>query len=115
VSSAVRSSPTHPRHGGELEFPVPWADRPDQSWLGAAAELRTAIEDAGLTILEWRQGPDVVAAIADAATSEPPASPRHTLDLGLLMPRYEARMATMARNLAEARVALVQVVAERPT
>jgi hypothetical protein len=82
-------------------------------WLGTAADLRAAVHDAGLTIREWREGQEVVASIAEAATSEPPPSPRHALDLGLLMPNYAARMASMGRNVAEARVALTQV-AEQP-
>jgi hypothetical protein len=48
-------------------------------------------------------GQEVVASIAEAATSEPSPSPRHALDLGLLMPNYAARMASMGRNVAEAR------------
>jgi MPBQ/MSBQ methyltransferase len=101
--------------GGELEFPVPWADSPEQSRLVTAAELRATIEDAGLAIREWREGEDVLKAIGDAAVSEPPAPPSHTLDLGLLMPDYETRMAAMSRNVADRRVTLVQVVAERPS
>ncbi len=101
------------RPGRELEFPVPWADRPDQSWLVTAAELRGLVEDAGLVLREWREAQDALGAIAEAATSEPPAPPAHALDLALLMPNYEARMAAMGRNVTDGRVALVQLVGER--
>lgn len=99
--------------GGPLEFPVPWADRPEQSWLVDSAELRTLLEATGLNIREWREGPDALAGIAAGAESAPRDPASAGLGLGLLMPDYEARMAGLARNVEAGRIAVVQIVAER--
>ena len=99
--------------GGPLEFPVPWADRPGQSWIVNSADLLALLEAAGLSIREWREGPDALAGIASAAQSGPADPVTHGLGLELLMPDYEARMAGLARNVEAGRITLVQVIAER--
>ena len=47
--------------GGEPDFPVPWADRPDYSHLTTADGLRTAIGTSGFEIEQWNDltGDDV--------------------------------------------------------
>jgi ubiquinone/menaquinone biosynthesis C-methylase UbiE len=100
--------------GGALEFPVPWADGPAQSWVVPAAELRALLAGAGLRVREWRQGPDALAAIVEAAQSEPTRPAPAGVGLELLLPDYEARMAGLARNVEGERIAVVQIVAERP-
>ncbi len=40
--------------GGSLEFPVPWADQEDQSWLVTAEELRELLDSEPLTVVAWR-------------------------------------------------------------
>ena len=94
--------------GGPIHFPVPWADRPDQSWLITATELRDLLESGPLELVAWNE---TEAALASIAAAEAPAPTRPSLGLHMLMPDYEVRMATMARNVAEQRVALVQAVA----
>jgi len=98
---------------GPVEYPVPWADGPEQSWIVPGAELRALLAGVGLDVREWREDQEAIAAIAEAAQTEPaPASPG-TLGLQLLMPEYEKRMAGLARNVEGRRIALVQIVAER--
>jgi MPBQ/MSBQ methyltransferase len=99
---------------GPLEFPVPWADGPEQSWIASAAELRALLAEAGLTVREWREDQAAIGAIGAAAQAEPARPVPETLGLHLLMPDYEARMAGLARNVEGRRIVLVQIVAERP-
>jgi ubiquinone/menaquinone biosynthesis C-methylase UbiE len=100
--------------GGPLEFPVPWADGPEQSWIAPAAELRALLSEAELGVREWREGQDALATIAEAAQAEPVPATAESLGLQLLMPDYDARMAGLARNVESGRIALVQIMAERP-
>lgn len=99
--------------GGPLELPVPWADHEDQSWLVTAEELRELLDGASLEIIAWNEGQAALATIAKAATSLSPASARDHLGLDILMPDFEERMAGLARNVAQDKIALVQVVARR--
>ena len=97
-----------------VEFPVPWANGPEESWVASGAELRALLTGVGLHIREWRQDQEAIAAIAEAARTEPAPTAPETLGLQLLMPDYEARMAGLARNVEGRRIVLVQIVAERP-
>lgn len=99
--------------GGALELPVPWADHQDQSWLVTAEELRELLDSAPLEIVAWNEGQAALGTIAKAATSlaATPADPH--LGLGILMPEFEERMAGLARNVAQDKIALVQAVARR--
>jgi SAM-dependent methyltransferase len=100
--------------GGPLQLPVPWADTEDQSWLVTADELHGLLDAGPLTVTSWQEGPAALEAIAGAARTldTPPADP--ALGLHLLMPGYDERMASVARNVAEQRMTLVQVIATRP-
>ena len=98
--------------GGELRFPVPWADGPAGSHLLAPEALRAALERPGFAAETWEVGPGALArAAAEAAALAEGPAPR--VDLALLMPDHDARMAGLARNLAEQRIAAVQAVLRR--
>jgi MPBQ/MSBQ methyltransferase len=99
--------------GGPLAFPVPWADNEDQSWLVTADELHELLDAEPLTITSWQDGQAAFDAIARAAQTFqiPPTDP--SLGLHLLMPDYHERMASVARNVAERRITLVQAIATR--
>jgi SAM-dependent methyltransferase len=99
--------------GGPIEFPVPWADRPDQSWLVAAGELRGLLDAGPLEVVHWRHGQAALEAIGAAEASVLPPGSDRGVGLHLLMPDYAARMATMLRNVAQQRVELVLAVARR--
>ena len=101
--------------GGEVLFPVPWASRPELSHLVRPEEMRRLLEAAGFRIGAWRDvsapGREWFAAIAERARTHglPP--------LGIHLLFGEERPAIVAnqvRNLAEGRIELLQVVAERP-
>ena len=98
--------------GGQrsLHFPVPWADDESGSFVIGSDELRASVEQAGFDVITFNEGPAALAGIARAAEVLPsPAG--NGLDLSLLMPDHETRMAAVGRNVAEGRIALVQVVA----
>jgi ubiquinone/menaquinone biosynthesis C-methylase UbiE len=97
--------------GGALVYPVPWGDGPEHSFLLSAAELRATLESAGLPAREWRSMPEAQAAIM-AATSdaERMASGVDGISLALVMPNFEARMGSLAQNVGEGRIELVQAV-----
>ena len=100
--------------GGDLHYPVPWADGPEGSHVIAAEDLQAALLGAGFAASEWRTGPAVLASIQEAAQSGRHMSPGLPgVGIDLLMPDYEARMAGIARNVQEQRVLLLQAVLVR--
>jgi SAM-dependent methyltransferase len=99
--------------GGPLEFPVPWADSAEQSWLVSPSELRGLLERAPLELVTWNMGEQVTAAIVDASSRVKRTPGGAQLGLHLLMPDFQARMAGLARNVAEEKITLVQAVARR--
>ena len=92
---------------------MPWADGDDESWLVSADELRDLLEASGLDVAHWREGPAALEAIGAIAQSLPTRPAHQRLGLDLLMPDYEERMAGVARNIGQQKIALVQVVAGR--
>ena len=99
--------------GGLLEFPVPWADREDESWLVTPEDLRELLHSSRLDLVAWREGQDALDAMASAAPRVKQPSSEHRLGLHILMPDFEERMAGLARNVAQQKLALVQIVAKR--
>jgi len=100
--------------GGPLVYPVPWADTSEQSSLGTAEELQGPLEAEGLVFGSLNRGQAVLESIVAAAAEVTPSPAAQTLGLELLMPDYEARMAGLARNVAERRTELWRAVATRP-
>lgn len=99
--------------GGDLEFPVPWADGEDQSWLIKPEALRALLEDLPLEVVAWREGPQVLEAVTAAAPGLRSPAGETPLGLHVFMPDFEARMAGLARNVAAGKITLAQVVAQR--
>ena len=99
--------------GGAIEFPVPWGDGPEQSWLPTPEELHELLDRGPLSVRTWNQGQDALNAIGRAAQRIGSRPVEHGLGLDLLMPDHDARMAGLARNVAERRIELVQAIVER--
>ncbi|HEX3974843.1 MAG TPA: class I SAM-dependent methyltransferase [Solirubrobacteraceae bacterium] len=99
--------------GGPLEFPVPWGDHEEHSWLAPPPALRELLDSGPLTLTVWNEGPAALETIADAAQSLPAPPSEPQLGLHLLMPDYQARMGGLARNVAQQKIVLVQAVAVR--
>ena len=98
--------------GGELRFPVPWADGPAESHLLAPEALRETLERPGFAAEVWQVGRAALAPAAALAAAEPD-EPQPLIEVSLLMPDRDARMASLARNVAEQRIAPVQAVLRR--
>ena len=98
--------------GGDLQYPVPWANGPAESFLVAADELRGLAESAGFAVREWLEGQDLVARIGTTAASGRPGMTTGVdgVTLALVMPDFEPRMAGLARNVGEQRIAMVMAV-----
>ncbi len=98
---------------GPLEFPVPWADHEEQSCLTTVPELHELLDSGPLTLTTWNEGQAALDHIAAAAQSIPTPPADSQLGLHILMPDYAARMAGLARNVAQQKIALVQTIAAR--
>ena len=98
--------------GGDLEYPVPWADGPAESFIVAPDELRGVAESAGFAVREWLEGQELIARIGVTAASGGPGMTTGVegITLALVMPDFEPRMASLARNIGEQRIALVMAV-----
>ena len=98
--------------GGDLHYPVPWANTPAESFLVSAQELRRLAESAGFAVREWIEPPDLIAHIAATAESGRPgmATGVDGVTLALVMPDFDQRMAGLARNVAERRLSMVMAL-----
>lgn len=98
--------------GGDLHYPVPWANTPAESFLVSAQELRRLAESTGFAVREWIEPPDLIAHIAATAGSGRPgmATGLEGVTLALVMPDFDQRMAGLARNVAEQRLSMVMAV-----
>jgi MPBQ/MSBQ methyltransferase len=83
--------------GGQPHYPVPWADSPAISFLEPPDAMRRLLEAEGFRIAAWEDA----TAVTHRLLQEHEASP-------------DEKTANVARNLAEERILLVQVVARRP-
>ena len=97
---------------GELQFPVPWADGPQESFVISAERARELAEAAGFEVQHWLAAEEVVARIGTVAASgrEEMAVGIDGLDLSLLMPNFEARMKGLAANVEAGRIGLQMAV-----
>jgi SAM-dependent methyltransferase len=98
--------------GGDLLFPVPWADGSADSHLLAPEALRTVLERPGFAAEVWEVGPAALAPAAAHAAAQP-EQPRRLPGIGLIMPDRDARMAGLGRNIAERRITPVMAVLRR--
>jgi SAM-dependent methyltransferase len=92
---------------GEVDYPLPWADRPERSHLTSAGGLRAAVESAGFTIEHWNDLTDQAAALMQAVVSRPPAP----LGLHAFVKDFAAKAGNLTRALANGRLRVIQGVA----
>lgn len=102
--------------GGELHYPLPWADRPEESFPISSGDMRKLLFRAEFTEIAWKEGPEVVAAAKEATEAVYGAKAGAGLpgvDLSLVVPNFAQRVATLGRNVAEERIGLVMGVLRR--
>ena len=103
--------------GEPLHFPVPWARTPETSFVVTPQAMRTALEQAGFTVVDWQ---DRTALAIDwfverqkAQAAKPAASPP-ALGLHVVMgPDFPMLGANLGRNLREGRAGIVQAIFQR--
>lgn len=101
--------------GGPLIFPVPWAGTPDISFLATPETMHRDLADAGFTERAWSDKTEQgLAWFAEQQVARQAGQAPGPLGLQVVMGPQMAIMATnLARNIAEGRARLVQVIAAR--
>jgi SAM-dependent methyltransferase len=95
---------------GDIDFPLPWADRPDRSYLIPSARLRAAVEGAGFAVSHWADRTSEAATLMRAVLSDP-AFARAPLGLHAFVPGFAAKAANLTEGLAAGRLRVIQAVA----
>jgi ubiquinone/menaquinone biosynthesis C-methylase UbiE len=104
--------------GGDVLYPVPWADTPALSYLRTPEETRALFVAAGFEIAVWQD--NTATSIAEIAAERArmaaaPAGARPILGLHLVMgDSFAAKLANGQRNTLERRTALINAVLRRP-
>jgi SAM-dependent methyltransferase len=106
--------------GGPLHFPVPWSRTPETSFVVTPQAMRTALEQAGFTVVDWQ---DRTAAAVDwfidqqkARAAQPAAAAAAPPPLGLHVAMgadFPVFGANLGRNLREGRAGIVQAILQR--
>ena len=97
---------------GDLSFPVPWASRPDMSFVESPAAYRRLLEDAGFTVLEERNrrafAVEFFQQMRAGAASDmgPPPLGLHIV-MGASAPQ---KVANMIENLERGLIAPVEII-----
>jgi sarcosine/dimethylglycine N-methyltransferase len=93
---------------GELDYPLPWADRPELNHLASAGQMRAAVESAGFAVDHWNDLTDQAAALMEAVMSLPPSP----LGLHAFVDNFAEKVANLTRGLSSGRLRAIQGVAE---
>ncbi|WP_067816605.1 class I SAM-dependent methyltransferase [Nocardia inohanensis] len=92
---------------GAAGFPLPWADRPEQSRLVAPDRLRDTIEAAGFVIEEWNDLTTEAVAVMRAVLASPPDS----VGLQAFVPDFATKAANLTQALDDGGLRAVQGLA----
>jgi sarcosine/dimethylglycine N-methyltransferase len=92
---------------GELDYPLPWADRPERSHLTSGGQLRAVIESAGFAVDHWNDLTSDAAALMQAFVSLP-AGP---LGLHAFVADFAAKAANLTQGLSSGRLRAIQGIA----
>ena len=92
---------------GGLDYPLPWADRPELSHLVAPGELRALIEQAGFTVDHWADLTPEAAPFMRAFIARP-ADP---LGLHNFVADFAVKAANLTAALSAGRVRAIQAIA----
>jgi SAM-dependent methyltransferase len=102
--------------GGEVPFPVMWADRPELSFLRTPEETRAMLEAAGFAVLAWEDNTDAALAEAEAERARAAANPsgRPLLGVHLVVgDSFREKMRNSHRSSVEGRTRLINAVVTR--
>lgn len=93
--------------GGELEFPLPWADEAAVSHLMTPGELRVAVESSGFAIEQWNDLTDPASALMQAILTRPPSP----LGLHAFVLDFARKAGNLTAALTDGRLRAVQGLA----
>jgi hypothetical protein len=86
---------------------VPWADRPEYSYLTTPDRLRTAIATSGFEIEQWNDLTGQAAATMQALLTLPPSP----IGLQAFVPNFESKAQNLTAALADGRLRAIQGIA----
>jgi sarcosine/dimethylglycine N-methyltransferase len=92
---------------GELDFPMPWADRPEYSHLTTSDGLRTAIGAQGFEIEQWNDLTGQAAAMMQTLLGLPPSP----VGLHAFVPNFAVKARNLTAALADGRLRAIQGIA----
>lgn len=92
-----------------LDWPLPWADRPEHSSLVTPDELRAVVQSSGFAIEHWNDLTDQAGAVMQAVLAQP-ANP---LGLHAFVSDFERKVENLTRALSDGRLRVVQAVVRR--
>jgi sarcosine/dimethylglycine N-methyltransferase len=92
---------------GELDYPLPWADRPERSHLASADRLRAAVESAGFAVDHWKDLTGEAVTLMEAILALPPSP----LGLHAFVQDFSEKAQNLTRGLASGRLRVIQGLA----
>ncbi len=92
---------------GELDYPLPWANQPEFSYLASSEQLRDTIESADFMVTHWKDKTDEAVAIMEIFLSVPPGP----LGLHIFVDNFVEKANNLVRGLCNGRLRAVQAVA----
>jgi SAM-dependent methyltransferase len=93
--------------GGQLDYPLPWADQPARSHLATPDELRAAVESAGFTIEHWSDLTEQAATLMQAILRQPPSP----LGLHAFVSDFGRKAENLTHALADGRLHAIRCIA----
>jgi SAM-dependent methyltransferase len=100
-------------NGGELQFPVMWADRPEISFLRKPDETRAMLEAAGFRVVSWIDNTETALAEAEAERSRIAGDPAGPPILGIHVvvgPSFREKMRNAQKAMVEGRTRLINAM-----
>lgn len=91
---------------GELDYPLPWADRPSFSHLATSDTLRSMVESSGFAIDHWNDLTDQAAATMQTLLALPP----NPLGLHAFVTDFAQKAENLTLALADGRLRVIQGV-----
>lgn len=92
---------------GPLDYPLPWADGPELSYLASADRLCDLIDAAGFNVVHWNDLTGDAATLMEAFLSAPPGP----LGLHSFIDNFAEKVDNLTRGLSSGRLRVIQGVA----